>query len=60
MCLDAYREALTRDMERRANPAKGELERSGAGSAGTTAGSGPAITLGSGATALDGESENHR
>jgi hypothetical protein len=60
MCTDAYRAALMRDLQRRANPAKDDLERCGVAPAGTAAGSGPAIALASDAAVVNGEAVDQR
>jgi hypothetical protein len=50
MCPDAYREALMRDLRRRANPGNDDRGRRDAGPAGAAAESGPAIAPGKDAT----------
>ena len=45
MCPDAYREALMREIRRRANPEPGDLDRRGVAAVGTAAKNSPATAL---------------
>jgi hypothetical protein len=53
MCTDAYREALTRDLQRRANPGPRDLERRGAAAAGIAAENTPAMAPAKDATVVN-------
>jgi hypothetical protein len=52
MCLDAYREALTRDLSSTASPAPGQCQ---AGETGREGVAGPAMALANDATVMHGE-----
>jgi hypothetical protein len=60
MCPDAYREALMRDIRRRANPEEDGPERRGVAPAGAAAGPGPAIALVEDAAVDNGEPADRR
>jgi hypothetical protein len=60
MCPDAYREALMRDVRRRANPEEDGPERRGVATAGAAAGPGQAIALVEDAAVGNGEPVDRR